>query len=326
MIVHISNANNSGFTLIEMAMVMVIIGLLAGMAMPLMSMLIKQGKYAEERAGVVEAKLALIGAGITQGGFPDALENNVLPVSGLGIRTTNPYTKPLLYDVNEALLASNTGGNLATMCSNLETIISDNSGPHIWPATDYTDTSIASQLAFVVISSGANYKVDGENTPLGILGDRVYENPATGSTEVYDDVVGTYALTQLCTDCSHLGYNCVTPATIPEGPDDDCTAAAGNRCASITNNTAMTLYWAIDHDTKNASPCNELLPGASVNAGEFDEKYKLIISPGLDSKDTTKCDHKNRYMDDKLQDIDSNNDQLASVICNVIGKDNCDLQ
>ena len=120
-------SNSQGFTLVEMAIVMIIVGLLAGVAFPMVSMLLKKGESERERAALTEAKEALLGHLLTNGGLPgpnafiDGSRTHVerdasgipvaavaggpgaLPSDRLGIGSRGTGNTLLLYDVHPAL-------------------------------------------------------------------------------------------------------------------------------------------------------------------------------------------------------------------------------
>ena len=120
-------SNSRGFTLVEMAIVMIIVGLLAGVAFPMVSMLLKKGESERERAALTEAKEALLGHVLTNSGLPgpnafaDDSRTHVardvngrpertvagvpgaLPSDRLGIGSRGTGNTLLLYDVHPAL-------------------------------------------------------------------------------------------------------------------------------------------------------------------------------------------------------------------------------
>lgn len=125
-----STSNSRGFTLVEMAIVMVIVGLLAGIAFPTVSMLLKRGEAERERAALIEAREALLGHVLTNsglpapyqfstghprthiardvGGLPQATaagEPGALPSDRLGIGARGTGNTLLFYDAHPALRA-----------------------------------------------------------------------------------------------------------------------------------------------------------------------------------------------------------------------------
>ena len=87
-----TNKSSSGFSLIELAIVLVIIGLLVGMGAGLMGPMTRRAKLNETRDRVTDVYNSIIGYTIA---------NKVLPanLTVLGVKTTDSYGKSLFYDV-----------------------------------------------------------------------------------------------------------------------------------------------------------------------------------------------------------------------------------
>ena len=74
--------DRNGFTLIEMAIVLAIVGILLSMGVELLPMIVKHGKLGENRTAVKDAKAAIIGYALAKGRLPwadtngDGTENN----------------------------------------------------------------------------------------------------------------------------------------------------------------------------------------------------------------------------------------------------------
>ena len=66
------SSSRKGFTLIELAFVLVIVGLLLGLGAQLIPMLVTQNKLSDDRTRVKEAKTALIGYALATGRLPFA--------------------------------------------------------------------------------------------------------------------------------------------------------------------------------------------------------------------------------------------------------------
>lgn len=130
---HLPTLNNSGFTLLEIAIVMVIIGLLTGGGISLMKVLTER----KARNGAVDylqqARSALISYTANNGRLPwadgspagsvDGLEdtgvtNGFLPYMTLQMAPSDPYKRILRYEVN-ANLATNRSATCAALRSGL---------------------------------------------------------------------------------------------------------------------------------------------------------------------------------------------------------------
>ena len=186
-----------GFTLIEVAIVLVILGLIIGLGIPMLRMLVKQNKLTQDRTLVKEAKEALIGYAFAHGGFPAPVNKNgyrTLPASKLGVPSRDAEGQSIIYDVNDTLTDDATGGNLTTFCNNVKSAISSNQKPQI----QYSDGTKKS-VAFVVISRGSNYKLDdlNNNAAKSTGGTRIYDSDDHPYSKDYDDIVVSYSLEEL---------------------------------------------------------------------------------------------------------------------------------
>jgi len=147
--------NKHGFTLIEIAIVMVIIGLLAGGGVSIMGMLTQRKARNETIDYLKETKEALINYVTINGKFPwadtdgDGNQNNnatsgTLPYLDLKVRPSDPYKRVLRYEIN-----SNLGTDRPTTCNGLKTGLS--SGPRV---IDGDGAAISFYIAAILISSG----------------------------------------------------------------------------------------------------------------------------------------------------------------------------
>ncbi len=176
----------NGFTLIEVAIVMVVLGLILGLGIPMMKMLMKQNKLTQNRTAVKEAKEALIGYAYANGKFPKYNGNYQLPYTLLGTRQSDAYGNTLVYDVNNALTSTT---SVSDLCK-----ISSISGR---PTVD------GQSVVFVVISKGSDYKLD----PANDTTNGTYENPSHPYNEqTANDIVETYSFNELKKWCGDSGY------------------------------------------------------------------------------------------------------------------------
>ncbi len=194
------------FTLIEVAIVMVILGLIIGLGMPMMKMLMKSNKLHEDRNTVAQAKAALIGYAYEYGSFPNpdtASGYRLLPYDKLGVRQTDSHGNQLIYDVNNKLLKSATSDNIIQFCKN----VGDEMKKSDLPKISYSGTQ--TPVAFIVISKGSNYKLDDLNKTGAKVsgGTRIYDNPTHTYGKDYDDIVKTYTFAELNKWCKDNGYS-----------------------------------------------------------------------------------------------------------------------
>ena len=195
-----------GFTLVEVAIVLVILGLIIGLGIPMLRMLIQQNKLTEDRAVVKEAKQALIGYAYAHGGFPDVYKSNglkLLPYFKLGIRATDANANPLIYDVNPSLIESD-NSSIKTFCQKVAAEMSKSDYPQI----QYSDGS-KTPVAFVVVSKSINYKLDDLNADAAKAGNNraVFDAPSHPYSKDYDDIVAVETLADLNRWCESSGYN-----------------------------------------------------------------------------------------------------------------------
>ncbi len=194
-----------GFTLIEVAIVLVILGLIIGLGIPMLRTLIEQNKLTEDRTVVKEAKQALIGYAYAHGGFPSVYVKNglkLLPYSKLGVREKDANGNPLIYDVNPLLTESATGGSIQTFCQNVALEMTKNDYPQI----QYADGT-KSPVAFVVVSKSINYRLDdlNKNAAKATNKQAVFDAPDHPYSKNYDDIVAVETLADLNRWCQSSG-------------------------------------------------------------------------------------------------------------------------
>jgi prepilin-type N-terminal cleavage/methylation domain-containing protein len=195
--------SRKGFTLIEMAFVLVIVGILVGLGAQLLPMLVKQNKLKDDRMFVKEVRTAIIGYALATGRLPFASANingaettnrlnGYLPWVTLGINGKDPYQTTLFYSV-ESHLTSTTPATLKTTVGQL---INGTTAPDL-----FCDNGNM-KVAFVVLSGGENLRA---NTPNDDNGDgritnsdnNQFASPSALINSTYDDILETVSLTYL---------------------------------------------------------------------------------------------------------------------------------
>jgi prepilin-type N-terminal cleavage/methylation domain-containing protein len=148
-------ANAKGFTLLEIAIVMVIIGILAGGGVSLMGMLTKRKARNATVDYLQQVRTALVSFAATNGRLPwadtdgDGAENSgnangTLPFLTLQIAPSDAYKRVLHYEIN-----ANLGTNRSATCSALK------SGLSVRPmVVDADGSATAFNVAAVLVSSG----------------------------------------------------------------------------------------------------------------------------------------------------------------------------
>lgn len=170
-----------GLTLIEMAIILVILGILAGMTLPLLSEMTRHRHFRSTQKDLEEIKEALIGyAGINwklpyadnngDGVGDSGVYTGTLPYMDLGLKTQDAWRNLYTYDVNSSLTSTTDKTSFCTALSSLSGL------PQIQQG------AVTASQAVVVISKGENGQLDGENSD----GDRIYVMQTP--TETFDDL------------------------------------------------------------------------------------------------------------------------------------------
>lgn len=191
-------ACSKGFTLIEMALVLALVGILLSMGVELLPMMVKHAKFSENKTTVKEAKAAIIGYALAKGRLPwadndgDGEENTdasrgSLPYITLGIPGNDAYKRTLLYAVDAELPRT---ADAAALETRLGQLINNPSSRIHTPAQYCDGTNI--QAAFVVFSAGKN----GAANPPNNAGNQ-YAMPYAPETDTYDDILDAETLTHL---------------------------------------------------------------------------------------------------------------------------------
>ncbi len=167
-----------GFTLVELAIVLTVLGLIVGLGSELLPLLVKQNKLMESRACVQEARTALIGYALASGRLPFAGADTsgsespgrlsgYLPWSVLGIHGVDAYMQTLAYAVDTHLTTTTT---IEEFTENLNQLISG-----IQPPDLFCDNG-ATATACVIISAGENRLADTPN-----------DDNHNGRVDIHDD-------------------------------------------------------------------------------------------------------------------------------------------
>jgi prepilin-type N-terminal cleavage/methylation domain-containing protein len=251
-------SNHHGFTLIEIAIVMVIIGLLTGAGMSLMGMLTKRKARNETVNYLKEVKGALISYATINGRLPwadtdgDGNENSGatsgdLPYSTLGVKPRDSYIRLLKYALNTTL-----GTDSGTSCSALRTGLSGN--PLV---VDADGASTAFSIAALIISAGpmdadSDGDVFDDITSGTYQGDNTDGNPnyiRHPPTDTFDDLVsyigGNELYGEIC-EYLDLAVNNNSGSTVYvynqiQGSDIGSIASPGTGSFKILSGTEIRL-------------------------------------------------------------------------------------
>jgi len=186
-----------GFTLIELAIVMIIVGLLIGAGVSLLPGLINQQKYTQNQSLLNQNYNAIIGFIIKNGRAPFASNNatngvespntvnGYLPYAKVGGLQKDAYGNTFYYAVNTQLASTNS----TTFCTTLLSLTKSNVNTINFPGQT---TSIPA--VFVLISSGANNKLDPPNS-IALL-NTIFASQQYPLSQNYDDMVKSLSVQQ----------------------------------------------------------------------------------------------------------------------------------
>lgn len=237
--------SENGLTLIEVAIVLVILGLLIGIGASLIGPLTKRAKIQETREIVKQAKEAFIGYAITRGYLPQSSTYNLTsPVPAfneVGTRGYDSWGKPLRY-----IVASELEGSSNNICGIFSTSLSINDkGNNI------------SNVAFVIISGGMNLNIQTENRIYDVDTPNIDDfNFDLDRNEEYDDLVEYVSLFELISKrCQYSQKNpsqselcssgsCTTNCQVifkNASSDNNIWVKSGTNCSKVSKNQSMTL-------------------------------------------------------------------------------------
>ncbi len=169
---------NNGLTLVEIAIVLVILGLLIGVGASLIGPLTKRAKLQESRETVKQAKESFTGYAVKNGYLPqESIYDPNSPVQAfqnVGTKGIDAWGKPLRY-----IAANEIEGSSINICAvNATTLtINDRGTPH-------------SNIAFVIVSGGENYNIQTENIIYEIGTPNIDDFTSDmNRPEEYDDIV-----------------------------------------------------------------------------------------------------------------------------------------
>jgi len=190
----LKNIKNQGFTLIEMAVVLIIIGLLMGSFLTPLSQQVDQLKIESTAKKLAEIEDALLGFAIINGHLPcpdsdgDGIENtpaacNIegdLPWADLGLQESrrDEWGQPFRYRVDSAFAGANFP-NPPNTTNGLS--VQDTSGTILVANESVWNTS---RIIAIIFSSGKNITAEGDNNN----GDTVYTHDEYISGN-FDDIL-----------------------------------------------------------------------------------------------------------------------------------------
>ncbi len=191
-----------GFTLLEMAIVLVIVGLLSGGGMTILSTQMEMRRVRETNALLEEAREALLGFAVAQGRLPrpatsklagaentaactdDTICTGFIPWATLGISKIDGFGKIIRYSVSPDFAGGANATPPGTQTFNLSTSVAtktvqtrDGAGALTYLAGQALCSSASQCMPAVVFSNGKN------NWGTGERGNVIGDNSATNSDE-----------------------------------------------------------------------------------------------------------------------------------------------
>ncbi len=173
-----SSESNKGFTLVEMAIVLVVIGLLVGMGAGLIGPLTTMGKVRESREIVESDIISIIGWTVSNNRLPDAVTDPLPPTNSTtyftnSLKNTNDSWGNAVYYLYSCSLGGDNTATYGTFCTTATAFSKDTiCGRKTTPFQIRTSpTTTVSNVAFVVMSNmydGVLTTIDGTiNTIIG---------------------------------------------------------------------------------------------------------------------------------------------------------------
>lgn len=232
----------NGFTLVELAIVLVVIGLLIGLGASLIGPLTKRAKLQETREIVKQAKEAVLGYAVKNGYLPATLDD-------AGARKRDAWGRDLQYKPADELLSNDA-------CSVSSTTIRVRECTN----TDCSNYNEKSNIAFVVYSKGedANGACTGTTTPFYIREQGMpYSSTCTyNPTDPqfnYDDIVEYITLYEIIARrCAYSQQtsqglcpgNCSSNCNITfknSSNDNNIWIENGNNCTKVDKNGSVQI-------------------------------------------------------------------------------------
>jgi type II secretory pathway pseudopilin PulG len=208
--------HGAGFTIIEIALVLIVLGILAVALVPMLQLVHDDAMREQDSTSLETAKNALLGYIRINEGVPcvDAADNQVSSgcdptktLDLLGVRTTDSRRKTFAYDVNDTLTLAEIAASGNSLCTGLANIIDPPFPPATPPAptvcastnanTGSTACAAANSMVFVLAGRGSDRCFNLENAhasaandavcPTAVADNRTFENPARIHSRTQDD-------------------------------------------------------------------------------------------------------------------------------------------
>lgn len=279
--------HSAGFTIIELALVLIVLGILAVALMPMSQVVHDDAMRKQDLASLETAKNALLGYIRINEGAPcvDVAGNQVSSgcdptqtLDLLGVRATDSRRMTFAYDVNDTLTLAEIAASGNSLCTALANIIDPPFPPATPPVpsvcastnanTGGTACVAANPMAFVLVGRGSDRCLNLENThasagndaicPTAVAANRIFENPARIHSRTQDD--GYYEDLVLTVTPSVLAEAMGCPVGGGSGGFSYCLA--GEKLVQVINgvNNAMGISlsgacYTVDRGTSASLGC-----------------------------------------------------------------------
>ena len=212
---------SGGLTLIELAIVLVVIGILLGLGAGLLSVLIKRLKYNESKEIINAGVEAIIGYAVSTGHLPHSAN-----LSSVVRSIKDSYGKDIAYVYDNDLADQ----NLTSLCG----LTSTNLTVRVCSDASCTSSNDISNVAFILISGDGNYNNQTHGTqnvtspttvniyPFGAEVDnfQVAGDDDPDRVEGYDDIVKWVALHEIQSAQGCETLTIISPPTLPPAVED----------------------------------------------------------------------------------------------------------
>jgi len=330
--IRVFRRRTAGFTIIELALVLVVLGILAAVFIPMAQVAHENAMRERDITSLEAARDAMIGYIRVNEGIPCVDSTGTQISDGencdaeatldlLGIRTYDSRNNTFTYDVNDTLTVAGLAASGDSICTALTDIIDPAVPPATPPDPSVCDSSntntgstactAASEMAFVLVGRGPDRCLNLENTHADVVNNavchtavannRTFEN-STRIHSRYDDD-GYY---------EDLVYT-VSPTELAEIME--CTAGGGSGSGYSICSTGETFIQASYGD--NSGWLGLTMDGVcyAVGAGTMAALGCQVDSTTIELRSTSSCGGTTFYSG--LADgLDTNDDGRADIVCN----------
>ncbi|NOR19117.1 MAG: prepilin-type N-terminal cleavage/methylation domain-containing protein [Xanthomonadales bacterium] len=318
--------HGAGFTLIELALVLIVFGILAVALVPMIQVVHDDAMRKQDLASLETAKNALLGYIRINEGVPcvdaagDQVSSGCDPTKTLdllGVRTTDSRRRTFAYDVNDTLTLAEIAASGNSLCTALANIIDPPFPPATPPApsvcastnanTGSTACAAANPMVFVLAGRGSDRCLNLENThasagndavcPTAVAANRIFENPARIHSRTQDD--GYYEDLVLTVTPSELAEAMGCPVGGGSGGFSYCLA--GEKLVQVINgvNNAMGVNLS--------GACFTVDRGTSASLG------CLIETTPIEVHTNTSCS--SLQFSGTVGSLDTNTDGRTDIVC-----------